>query len=99
MERDKRNVLQRPAHPRASKAEGGWLRQANELLRREQCRELLADAKVKGVAARQHHDGTPPISPDLAERIAHGTGPCERPATNKIAREFQMPCTADDQLR
>ena len=70
VQRDERNVLQRPAHPRGGETEGGRLRQANEFLGRDKCRDLLADAEMKGIAAREHHDGTPAMPLDLAERIA-----------------------------
>src|SRR5438067_527931 len=99
VERDERDVLQRPAHPCCGETEGGWLRQAYELVGGDKCRELLANAEMKGVAARENDDRSPPMSFDLAERIAHGTWPGERPATNKIAREFQMARTADDEFR
>src|SRR5713101_5498687 len=99
MERNERNVLQRPAHPRRGETESGWLWQANELLGRDKRRELLADAEMKGIAARENRDRAPPVPLDLAERVAHGTGPRKAPAADKIARQLQMARTADDQLR
>src|SRR5258708_38026469 len=54
---------------------------------------------MKGIAARQNSDRAPTVPLDLAERVAHGTGPGKMTATDKIAREFQMARTADDELR
>ena len=99
VERDERDVLQRPAHPRRGETESGRLRQANELFDWDECRELLANAEVKGIAARENRDRAPPVSFDFAERLAHRTGPGKTSATNKVAREFQMARTADDEFR
>ena len=99
MQRDQRDVLQRPAHPRGGKTESGGLRQANEFVGRDKGRDLLADAEMKGIAARQNHDGTPAMTLDLGECVADGARPCQTPAPNKIARQFQMARAADHQFR
>ena len=83
VQRDQRDVLQRPAHPRRGEAERGGLRQADELLGRHKCRDLLADAEMKGIAARQNHDGAPAMALDLGERVADRARPGEPSAANQ----------------
>ena len=99
MQRDQRNVLQRPAHPRRGETESRRLRQADKFLRRHECRNLLADAEMKGIAARQHHDGTPAMPLDLGERIGHRARPRQTPAFDQFTSQFQMARAADHQFR
>jgi hypothetical protein len=75
------------------------LRQANELLGRDECRELLTDAEMKGVAACENRDGTPAMPLDLTKCVVHGTGPRKTPAADQITREVQMTRAANDQFR
>ena len=98
VERDQRDVLQRPAHPRGGETESGGLWQTNELIGLDKGRNLLADTEMKGIAARENRDGMPAMAFDLGERITEGARPRQRPASNKFARQFQMARAAHHQL-
>ena len=53
-------------------------------------RELLADPKMKGIAARQHHDSASAMTLDLGKRVADRARPGQSPAANKFIRQFEM---------
>ena len=63
-----RRVLEGPSHARRRQAEGRGLRKAQDLVRRHQPRQLLADAEVERIASGKNDYGAPPAPQYLGER-------------------------------
>ena len=74
VKRNGRSVLQRPSHPARGEAEGGGLRDAEHLIRRDKGRDLLADPKVVRVAAGEHGHGWPRLARIAGKASCIGLG-------------------------
>ncbi len=98
MQADQRHILQRPAEPRGGQAEGGGLRQAERLRRRNRAQQHVADAIVERIAARQHHDRPAAMLLDFRHRLADRAGPGEPAAADQPVGQAEMALAAHHQL-